>query len=80
MVYMDPMDSVVYANALVAAATHLVTTDRPFRDMVNRFKNPSSGSARADARELSYLLRRCTGMELAYSEFPVSQKIANLSP
>ena len=78
MVYMDAMDSVVYANALVAAATHLVTSDGRFRNVVNAFKNPSSEAAKACSEELTSLVRECTGLELAYREFPVSQKIGGL--
>ena len=79
MVYMDPLDSVVYAHALVAAATHLVTSDGPFRAVVNRFRNPPDG-ARAQSEALSSLVQRCTGLELFHTEFPVSQKIPHLCP
>ena len=80
MVYMDAMDSVVYANALVAAATHLITSDGPFRNVVNGFKNPRSEQGKAYSEELSSLVRVCTGMELGHKEFPVSQRIKALSP
>ncbi len=80
MVYMDAMDSVVYANALVAAATHLVTSDGRFSNVVNGFKNPCSEGARACSKKLTSLVRACTGMELAYREFPVSQNISRLCP
>lgn len=80
MVYMDAMDSVVYANALDAAATHLVTSDRRFRDVVNDFKNPPSEEAEMYSEELSSLVKVCTGMELAHPEFPVAQEIAKLCP
>ena len=79
MVYMDAMDSVVYANALVAAATHLVTCDGRFRKVVNNFKSPTQAN-KAYSQELSSLVRECTGMELAHDEFPVSQRIAKLCP
>lgn len=80
MVYMDPMDSVVYANALVAAATHLVTSDSKFKGVVNRFKNPASESERAYSNELASFVELCTGLKLAHHEFPVSQQIAKLTP
>ena len=79
MVYMDAMDSVVYANALVAAATHLITCDGRFRNVVNGFRNPSRAKE-ACSQELSALVGVCTGMELAHQEFPVSQRIAKLCP
>ena len=46
MVYMDALDSVVYAHALVATATHLITRDGPFRGVVSRFKNPLDEGAK----------------------------------
>ena len=79
LVYMDPLDSVVYAHALVATATHLVTSDGPFRAVVNRFRNPPD-EARAETEALSSLVRRCTGLDLLHTEFPVSQKIPRLRP
>ena len=80
IVYMDAMDSVVYANALVAFATHLVTRDGPLRGLVNRFKNPLSPDAKADSEALSALVEEGTGVKVAHRDFPVSQNISGLCP
>ena len=80
IVHMDPLDSVVYAHALVATATHLLTSDNPFKNVVNRFQNPIEEGAKADSKALSSLVQRCTGLELASREFPVVQQISRLVP
>ena len=79
-VYMDAMDSIVYATALVAAATHLVTTDGRLKTVVNRFKNPDCEEAKENAQAVSSWLMKCTGMNIPYREFPVSQTISKLCP
>lgn len=80
IVYMDPLDSVVYAHALVATATHLVTSDNPFKNVVNRFQNPLDDAADVDSVALSSLVQRCTGLELVPKDFPVGQHISRLAP
>lgn len=80
IVYMDALDGVVYAHALAAAATHLVTRDSRLKTVVNDFKNPSSEEKKADSEALSSLVEQCTGMKLAYRDFPVSQRLSKLSP
>ena len=80
IVYMDPLDSVVFAHALVATATHLVTSDGPFKNMINRFQNPTEEGARADSDALSSLVQRCTGLELTPKDFPMGQHTSRLAP
>lgn len=80
IVYMDPLDSVVYAHALVATATHLMTSDSPFRSVVNRFRNPTEEEDRVNSEALSSLVHRCTGLDLAPRDFPVARQISRLSP
>ena len=81
VVYMDPMDSVVYASALDAGATHLMTRDGAFREVVNRLKNPGSSEAeKLCSEELAALVTHFTGREVGHGEFPVSQSIARLAP
>ncbi len=80
IVYMDPLDSVVYAHALAATATHLMTSDNPFRNVVNRFRNPTEEGARANSGALSSLVHRCTGLDLAPRDFPIAQHISKLAP
>ena len=80
LVYMDAMDSMVFASALVASATHLVTTDGPFKAVVNGFKNLDSEGAETRSKRLSSLVKTCTGLELASKEFPITQDIKKLRP
>ena len=80
MVYMDPMDSVVYASSLVATATHLVTTDTRFGKVINTFRHPGDAEAASRSRELSSLIRLLADVELAHREFPFSHPITKLRP
>lgn len=42
LVYMEPMDSLVYASALLSGADMLLTTDGPFCETVNEIARPGS--------------------------------------
>lgn len=43
LVYIESVDSIIYASALLADAQHLVTSDSQFRKVINGIKNSPSG-------------------------------------
>ena len=79
LVYMDLMDSVIYANSLVASATHLVTSDGYFKRVANRFRTPSTEGEKQISKELESLVVECDGAELNHQEFPIAKKPQDLA-
>ena len=78
VVYMGTLDSIVYAQALVVGAGHLLTRDGPFRRIVNRMHNPEGAANIAVSESLTGLVEAVTGTPLTYDNFPVSPSTAKL--
>ena len=79
IVYMDTLDCIVYAHALVVGATHLLTSDKAFGNLIRRFRKPKTAEI-SDSALLSSLVEDATGTPLAYTEFPQSPPLPELAP
>ncbi len=61
LVYMEPLDSIVYASALRSGADLIFTSDGPLRDTVNRIREPGGAGDRSAVRrfrEIQKQIRR----------------------
>ena len=78
VVYMGTLDCIVYAHALVAGATHLLTSDEAFGNLIRRFRDPKTPEI-LDSELLSSLVEAATSTPLAYTEFPQNPPLSELA-
>ena len=82
VVYMEPLDCIVYAHALVTGATHLLTGDEGLRRAAHRLRHPNGGRHEVEMAVSDAVLRAVrvvTGTEdLGRVDFPECPKISRL--